>query len=108
MEEFAAKVRSGEITGSTGRPFTAVAVNGIGGSALGPQLLQFAINGPYWNELSAEKRQNGLKIYFLDNTDSAEFADLCQVMDPETTLPGSSNFTNFIFDRTPTDCDIQW
>ena len=86
VEEFAAKVRSGEITGSTGRPFTAVAVNGIGGSALGPQLLQFAINGPYWNELSAEKRQNGLKIYFLDNTDSAEFADLCQVMDPETTL----------------------
>ena len=53
VEEFAAKVRSGEITGSTGRPFTAVAVNGIGGSALGPQLLQFAINGPYWNELSA-------------------------------------------------------
>ena len=86
VEEFAAKVRSGAITGSTGRPFTAVAVNGIGGSALGPQLLQFAVNGPYWNELSAEKRNNGLKIYFLDNTDSAEFADLCQVMDPETTL----------------------
>ena len=86
VEEFAAKVRSGALTGSTGRPFTAVAVNGIGGSALGPQLLQFAINGPYWNELSAEARKNGLKIYFLDNTDSAEFADLCQVMDPETTL----------------------
>ena len=86
VEEFAAKVRSGEIKGSTGKAFTTVAVNGIGGSALGPQLLQFAINGPYWNELSAETRKNGLKIYFLDNTDSAEFADLCQVMDPETTL----------------------
>ena len=86
VENFAAGVRTGKITGSTGRPFTAVAVNGIGGSALGPQLLQFAINGPYWNELSEEKRQGGLKIYFLDNTDSAEFADLCQVMDPETTL----------------------
>ena len=86
VEEFAAKVRSGEIKGSTGRPFTAVAINGIGGSALGPQLLQFAINGPYWNELSAEKRNNALKIYFLDNTDSAEFEDLCEVMDPETTL----------------------
>ena len=86
VEDFAAKVRCGEITGSTGRRFTAVAVNGIGGSALGPQLLQFAINGPYWNELPIEKRQGGLKIYFLDNTDSAEFADLCQVMDPETTL----------------------
>ncbi|MBO5792467.1 MAG: glucose-6-phosphate isomerase, partial [Lentisphaeria bacterium] len=86
VEEFAAQVRSGAITGSTGRPFTAVAVNGIGGSALGPQLLQFAVNGPYWNELPVETRKNGLKIYFLDNTDSAEFADLCQVMDPETTL----------------------
>ncbi|MBQ9755636.1 MAG: glucose-6-phosphate isomerase [Lentisphaeria bacterium] len=86
VEEFAAKVRSGEITGSTGRPFTAVAVNGIGGSALGPQLLQFAINGPYWNELSAEKRQNGLKIYFLDNTDTAGLADALEVTDLETTL----------------------
>ena len=47
VEEFAQKVRSGALTGSTGRPFTAVAVNEIGGSALGPQLLQFAINGPY-------------------------------------------------------------
>ncbi|MBQ7694187.1 MAG: glucose-6-phosphate isomerase [Lentisphaeria bacterium] len=86
VEEFARKVREGSLKGSTGKPFTAVAVNGIGGSALGPQLLQFAVNGPYWNELSAEQRKGGLKIYFLDNTDSAEFADLCQVMDPETTL----------------------
>ena len=86
VEAFVEKVRKGEITGETGKKFTAVAVNGIGGSALGPQLMQFAINGPYWNEKSDCQRDGYLKIYFLDNTDSAEFADLLEVMDPETTL----------------------
>ena len=86
VEEFAAGVRSGKITGSTGKTFDALVVNGIGGSALGPQLMQFAVNGPYWNELPREKRANNLKLYFLDNTDSAEFADLLEVMDPERTI----------------------
>ncbi len=86
VETFAEGVRSGKITSETGKKFTAVAVNGIGGSALGPQLMQFAINGPYWNEKSDAQRDGYLKIYFLDNTDSAEFADLLDVMDPETTL----------------------
>ena len=86
VEAFADGVRSGKITGATGKTFDALVVNGIGGSALGPQLMQFAINGPYWNELSSEKRKNNLKLYFLDNTDSAEFADLLAVMDPERTI----------------------
>ena len=86
VEDFAAKVRAGEILGATGKTFDALVVNGIGGSALGPQLMQFAVNGPYWNELDREKRKNNLKLYFLDNTDSAEFADLLAVMDPERTL----------------------
>ena len=51
VEDFADKVRSGEIKGASGKTFDALVVNGIGGSALGPQLMQFAINGPYWNEL---------------------------------------------------------
>ena len=79
VEEFAARI-------IREKRFDAVVVNGIGGSALGPQLMQFAINGPYWNELPAAKRRNALKIYFLDNTDSAEFADLAAVMDLSRTL----------------------
>ena len=79
VEAFAAAVRN------EGK-FDAVVVNGIGGSALGPQLMQFAINGPYWNEMSAAKRRNGLKIYFLDNTDPAGFADLTAIMELERTL----------------------
>ena len=79
VEQFAAEIRA------SGK-FDAVVVNGIGGSALGPQLMQFAVNGPYWNELPRAKRKNNLKLYFLDNTDSAEFADLLEVMEPERTL----------------------
>jgi len=86
VERFAADIRSGKITGGKGEPFDAVVVNGIGGSALGPQLMQFAANGPYWNEKSRGQRGNNLKIYFLDNTDSAEFRDLVEVMNPARTL----------------------
>ena len=86
VESFADDVKNGKVCGSTGKKFEALVVNGIGGSALGPQLMQFAINGPYWNELSSNARNGYLKIYFLDNTDSAEFTDLLAVMDPEVTL----------------------
>lgn len=86
VETFAAQVRSGELSGGTGKCFDAVVLNGIGGSALGPQLLQFALNGPYWNEMSRDRRRNGLKVYFLDNTDSAGIHDLLPLIDLETTL----------------------
>ena len=86
VETFASAVRSGAITGGTGKVFDAVVVNGIGGSALGPQLLQFAINGPYWNEKNRTARNNGLRIYFLDNTDPAGLKDLLELIDLESTL----------------------
>ena len=85
VERFASLVRSGAVSGPGGK-FEALVVNGIGGSALGPQLMQFALNGPYWNELDEKARGGNLKIYFLDNTDSAEFSDLLAVMKPERTL----------------------
>lgn len=85
VEKFAAEVRNGKVTGQGGR-FRALIVNGIGGSALGPQLMQFAVNGPYWNELKEADRKSNLKVYFLDNTDSAGFADVLAVIDPAVTL----------------------
>ena len=85
VEKFANDIRSGKLNGQGGR-FRSLIVNGIGGSALGPQLLQFAINGPYWNELKGIDRKNNLKVYFLDNTDSAGFADVIAAIDPATTL----------------------
>ena len=86
VEDFAEKLRKGEIKGSSGKKFEYAVINGIGGSALGPQLMQFAIRGPYWNEQSEQKRQGSLKIYFLDNTDTAGFADVMEVIDLEAAL----------------------
>lgn len=86
VQEFAEKIRSGKIKGSTGKKFESAVINGIGGSALGPQLANFAINGPYWNELSNEKRNGYLKIYFTDNTDTAGVADIVSTVDLESTL----------------------
>ena len=86
VESFAEAIRSGTLKSSTGKKFEAALINGIGGSALGPQLLQMAINGPYWNELSDAKRRGYLKIYFLDNTDTAGANDALQVCNLETTL----------------------
>ncbi len=85
VEDFALKVRNGQVGPPAGH-FDAVVVNGIGGSALGPQLMQYAVNGPYWNELSQEQRDGWPRIYFLDNTDPAGVQDLLAVIDPATTL----------------------
>ncbi|HCE45711.1 MAG TPA: glucose-6-phosphate isomerase [Lentisphaeria bacterium] len=86
VEKFVEDVRSGTIKGSTGKKFDSVVINGIGGSALGPQLLNFAINGPYWNELSNGKRKGYLKIYFTDNTDTAGVKDVMAAVDLRSTL----------------------
>ncbi len=63
-----------------------VLVNGIGGSALGPQLLQMGVNGPYWNELSKAARRGFPKIYFVDNTDSAGITDALAALDLKRTM----------------------
>ncbi len=60
VKDFAAKIHSGEIKGSTGKTFTDLLVVGIGGSALGPQLVQHALGQP---------RRDKMDIHFFDNTD---------------------------------------
>jgi glucose-6-phosphate isomerase len=59
LKEFARKVHDGTITGPSG-PFAQILLIGIGGSALGPQLVADA--------LGASAR---LPIHFFDNTDPA-------------------------------------
>ncbi len=86
VKAFAEALRKGEIKGSTGKKFEYAVINGIGGSALGPQLMQFAVNGPFWNELGSRKRKNYLKIYFLDNTDSSGLTDVLNVVKLESTI----------------------
>ncbi|MBB5353107.1 glucose-6-phosphate isomerase [Haloferula luteola] len=60
LKEFAAKVHSGEISPPTADSFKNLLVVGIGGSALGPQLVNDAIG-----------HDSKLAIHFLDNTDPA-------------------------------------
>lgn len=62
VKEFAAKVHSKEIAPPSGGRFTDVLLIGIGGSALGPQLLVDALGG-----LGGKRVL--LKLRFLDNTD---------------------------------------
>ena len=57
LNNFAADVLSGTITAPSGKKFTTCLVIGIGGSALGPELVADALP------------TNGLNMAFLDNTD---------------------------------------
>lgn len=59
IKEFAASVHSGAIGGPKGK-FQNLLVIGIGGSALGPQLVNHALGNPRKDELS---------VWFFDNTD---------------------------------------
>jgi glucose-6-phosphate isomerase len=60
LKAFAAKLHSGEITAPNGQPFKQLLLIGIGGSALGPQLVAEAIG-----------QDARLPIFFFDNTDPA-------------------------------------
>lgn len=60
-------------------------VLGIGGSALGPMAVQQAINHPYYNELSDEKR-GGPKFYVVDNVDPEKLVYLFQIINVKKCL----------------------
>ena len=60
IRTFAADVHGGRLLGSTGKKFTQLLVVGIGGSALGPQLVNHALGQP-----GADK----MAVSFFDNTD---------------------------------------
>ncbi len=60
IRTFAANVHGGRLLGSTGKKFTQLLVVGIGGSALGPQLVNHALGQP-----GADK----MAVSFFDNTD---------------------------------------
>ncbi len=66
--------------------FEAFIVLGIGGSALGPLSVQQAINHPFYNELSKEKRKGFPKIYILDNVDPEKLTGLFDIIDVDKCL----------------------
>ncbi len=68
--KFASEVHSGALLGSTGKKFTDVLSVGIGGSALGPQLVSDAL----WSS------RDPLSIHFFDNTDPDGFSKVLEAL----------------------------
>lgn len=81
IKGFVDKVHRGEITGSTGKPFTTVVQIGIGGSDLGPRALYLALKG--WADHQGSSKMNA---QFLSNVDPDDAAEILQELDYESTL----------------------
>jgi len=69
-------VRSGEISGATGKQFVTVINIGIGGSDLGPAMVARALR----------RFTNGPVVKFVSNIDSADLDEVLHSAVPETTL----------------------
>ncbi len=77
IKEFTSKVHSGEITGSSGKPFRHVVVIGIGGSYLGTEFVSEALYA------FADK---DIRLHYLSNVDVHNFGKIVSSIDPESTL----------------------
>ncbi len=77
MRTFSDAVRSGNLRGATGKPFTDVVNIGIGGSDLGPLTVCAALK-PY--------TEDGPKVHFVSNVDGAHLANTLKHLDAQTTL----------------------
>lgn len=76
MRLFSKYVRNGELRGYTGKLFRDIVNIGIGGSALGPQMVCEALKH-YGAQLNA---------HFVSNVDATDLVETLKRLDPETTL----------------------
>lgn len=77
MAEFANRLRAGKCLGHKGAPIKDVVNIGIGGSDLGPKMMNYALRSvahPF------------LGVHYVSNLDGAQMATLLQTLDPRTTL----------------------
>ncbi len=77
MSSFAARIRSGDWKGHTGRPIRNVVNIGIGGSDLGPVMAYEALR--HYSE-------RALRFRFVSNVDGTDFAEATLDLDPAETL----------------------
>ncbi len=82
IKEFSEGVRSGKITGSTGKAIKTVVQIGIGGSDLGPRALCYALNLIGKEDGCIKK----LEARFISNVDPDDACAVLQGLDFETTL----------------------
>ncbi|SFI75483.1 glucose-6-phosphate isomerase [Celeribacter neptunius] len=76
MDDFADRVRRGQISGYSGTAFEHVVNIGIGGSDLGPVMAYMALH-PF---------ADGPKCHFVSNVDGAHIHDVLSKLNPQTTL----------------------
>ena len=77
MSAFADRVRSGEWTGHTGRRIDTVVNIGIGGSDLGPVMVDGALR---------HLQTGGITAHYVSNVDPADLTAVLAEVDPATTL----------------------
>lgn len=77
IENYSKKLRSGLLTGSTGKRFTDIVNLGIGGSALGGQLIRQGLK---------DYCVDDLKVHFVANIDPEVIHSLLNTLNPATTL----------------------
>jgi glucose-6-phosphate isomerase len=77
MAEFAERLRSGKHLGHKGMPIRDVVNIGIGGSDLGPKMMNQALRA---------MSHPALNVHYVSNLDGAQLAPLLQTLDPRTTL----------------------
>ena len=77
LKTFAARVHSGAWKGHTGKKITDVVNIGIGGSDLGPVMVNEALR-PY--------HIDGIRCHFVSNVDGAHIVDTLKHLDAQTTL----------------------
>ncbi|QTN33581.1 glucose-6-phosphate isomerase [Akkermansiaceae bacterium] len=75
LKKFAEKVHTGNVRAANGSPFKSILLIGIGGSALGPQLVSQAIG-----------QKAKMPIHFLDNTDPQGIDDTLAAIELERAL----------------------
>jgi glucose-6-phosphate isomerase len=77
MAAFAERLRSGKCLGHKGMPITDVVNIGIGGSDLGPKMM---------NQALRSIAHPTLGVHYISNLDAAQMVPLLQSLDPRTTL----------------------
>jgi glucose-6-phosphate isomerase len=77
MEQFCAKIHSGEWLGDSGKKIKYIVNIGIGGSDLGPVMITEALK-PYWVK--------DIQTYFVSNVDGTHIAETLKKINAEETL----------------------
>ncbi len=77
IKDFSQKVRSGGITGNSGKKFTDIVSIGIGGSDLGPAMVTGAL-APYTSD--------DLSVHYVSNVDGADLGDTLKGLNPASTM----------------------